>query len=142
MKQSRVISIIAFLAVVLPLWMIASSRTAPQDGFKGIATNQPAYLTATNASSTCPNGTSTVIVPSIGATNNGMIRYTAVFSNVGTSSAYLCPNATCTAGVGIIIPPTTSGTINSFQQSDDYRGPWSCIGASVSSSLSVTYSQF
>lgn len=96
----------------------------------GIAQTELGYKTVTNSSSTCSNGTSTLVI----GKDPARTSFTATVNT--STAAYLCKGATCTAGTGIYL----SATGGAYEQTDGYIGDYSCIGSGATSSLSQTSS--
>ena len=79
------------------------------------------------------NSTGTIIVAGSETARTSWITSQV---NGAAGNVYLCRNATCTAAIGIILNSSTPR----FEQNDGYIGPYSCIGASVTSTVTTVYS--
>jgi hypothetical protein len=102
-----------------------------------IVSNQPAYTASTEASSTCANGTSTLLLAAL-QLNGGVQRNSFDVTNASGTAIYLCKSTTCLVGTGKYL----ASLGGQFTQEDNYVGAYSCIASgSTTGTVSFSYSQ-
>ena len=121
---------ISALAVILLGIIAFAPKTAQQ--VLGDAGSPNYFQAASNTSSTCASGTSTLALAAAGD------RLFAYVTNPSATGTYVCQSPTCTSGTGIYL-----GQGNSFRidLNNRYVGALSCTGNGATSSVSLSYNQ-
>lgn len=100
----------------------------------GSAVSAPLYWNTTNSSVACPSATSTALLIA------GTARNYFGVTNDGSNNVYVCKGATCAVSTGIRLN-SSGGAYEQQIANDGYTGPYSCIAASATTTVNITYSQ-
>ena len=127
--------LIIITAAILFVGFLGYHPSQPVQTPLGAAVSAPLYYSATNTSVACPSATSTTLLA------GGTARsYFAAVNNDASNQIYVCKGSSCSVNTGVRLN-AAGGSYEQFISQDGYTGIYSCIAATATSTLTITYAQ-